>query len=144
MYQYNTVWYWLCVFGHHSQFPVKSVTRGWIWGNLSEVYKVPCNLIYSSPPSFLENFIFFPKISVPFPSSPLDNLSYSPNIIEQMILLPLTLFSMWYSSQKPLNYLPLFTTWNSFPKDLINSPPPRGGEWGTLHTPVILWKMLPW
>ena len=53
---------------------------------------------YSSPTPFFRILIFFPKISVPFPSSPLDNLPCSLNIIEQMILLPLTLFYTWYSS----------------------------------------------
>ena len=57
------------------------------------VYKVPSNLIFF-PNLKLKNLIFFLKISVPFPSSPLDNLPYILNIIEQMILLlPLTLFS---------------------------------------------------
>ena len=64
----------------------------------AEVNKVPCSLI------------FFPRISVPFPSSKLDNLPYSLDIKEQMILLFLTLFYMLYSTQKSLNYLPLFTT----------------------------------
>ena len=66
--------------------------------------KCPANW-YSSPPSFLKDLIFFLKISVPFPSSPLDNLPYRLNITEQMILLPFGLFFTWYSSQKPLNYL---------------------------------------
>ena len=26
--------------------------------------------------------------------------------------------------------------------DLINSPPPRGGEWGTLYTPQQFWERL--
>ena len=122
--------------------------------HISGVYKVLCNLIFFPIIVFL-NLIFFPKISVPFPSSPLDNLPYSLNIKEQIditIILPLTLFSTWYSSQKPLNYLPLFTTWNS--SRLINFPPPqdrlglslarglvvRGGEWWTLYTPA--WYLL--
>ena len=48
--------------------------------------------IYSNQ-SILKFSIFFPKISVPFSFFLLDNLPYSLNIIEQMILLPLTLFS---------------------------------------------------
>ena len=101
------------------------------------VYKVPYYLIFFPIPIF-KILIFFPKISVPFPSFPLDNVPYSLNIIEQMILLPLTLFSTWYSSQKPLNSLPLFTTWNSSPKDLINFHPPPGVGNEELYTP--LWK----
>ena len=58
----------------------------------SGVYKVPYNLIFFPTPIF-EILIFFTKISVPFPSSPLDKLPYSLNIKEQMILLPLTLYS---------------------------------------------------
>ena len=84
---------------------------------------------YSSPPPFFKLLISFPKILVPFPSSPQDNLPYSLKNIEQMILFPLTLFSAWYSSKTPLNYPSLFTTWNSSPKDLINF------KWGTLYTP---------
>ena len=88
---------------------------------------------YSTPPPFLNFLIFFPKISVPLPSSPLDNLPYSLNIIEQ-ILLPLAIFSKWNSPQRPLNSLPLFKTWNSSPKDLIN--------WGnkTLYTPDFFYN----
>ena len=93
--------------------------------NSTGVYVVPCNLIFLPTLIFL-NLIFFCKISVPFPSFLLDNLPYSLNIIEQMILLPLTLFSTWYSTPKPLNYLPLFKTWNSSLKVFINPPPSRG------------------
>ena len=94
---------------------------------------------YSSPTPLFKTLIFFPKMSVPFPSSPLDNLSYSLDIIEQIKLLPLTLFSTWYSSKKPLNFLPLFTTWNSSRKELINFP--RGGEVRNfIHNPVGFWS----
>ena len=64
---------------------------------------------YSSPPQFFNILIFFPKMS----SFTQDNLPYSLNTIEQMILLPLALYSTWYSSKRPLNSLPLYITWNS-------------------------------
>ena len=84
--------------------------------------------------------IFFPKISVPFHSSQLDNLPYSLNIKEQMILLPLTLLLHVIFFQKALK----FTTWNSSPRDLINFPPmPQGGGLGTLYTPVYIIKQNP-
>ena len=89
---------------------------------------------YSSPTPFIKILIFFPKISVPFPSFPIDNLPYSHNIIEQMILLPLTLFYTWSSSQKPLHFLPF---WNSSPKDLINFPLSRGEGNEELYTPLV-------
>ena len=74
--------------------------------HLQRCIKFPA-IWYSSPSSFLENLIFSPKLQ-DFPSSPLDNLTYSLNIKGQMIFLPLTLFfSVWYSTQKPLNYLTL-------------------------------------
>ena len=73
---------------------------------------------FSFPPSYLENLIFFPEIAVPFPSSPLDNPPYNFNILEQMILLPLPLFSMWYSSPGPKAH--------KLPSPLHNFP--KGGE----------------
>ena len=91
------------------------------------MYKVPYNLRFFPTPIIL-SFDFLPQNFSHLPSSSLDNLPHSLYIIEQMILLPLTLFSVWYSSKKPLNSLPLFTTWNSSPKDWINSPPPGGNE----------------
>ena len=91
------------------------------------VYKVPCNLIFF--PTLVLNFlIFFPKISVPFSFSPLDNLPYSLNIIEQMILLPLTLFSTWFSSKKPLKLPSPLNNLKFFPKRFDKFPPPQG--WG--------------
>ena len=101
---------------------------------LAGVYKVPYNLIFF-PTLFFKIFDFLPQISVPFPSSPPDNFPYSLKITELMILLPLILFFTLYFTQKPLNYLPLFTTWNSSPKDLINFPPPGVGN-EELYTPL--------
>ena len=43
------------------------------------MYKVPCNLIFF-PILVYEIYYFIPKISVTLPSSPLDNLPYSPNV----------------------------------------------------------------
>ena len=67
--EYQDVWNFirLCLFQGCKKFPT-------IW--------------FSSPPPIFKFWIFFPKISVPFPSSPLDNLPYSLKIVEQMILIP--------------------------------------------------------
>ena len=57
----------------------------------SGVYNVPCNLIFF-PTLIFEKFYFLPQNFSPLPLFPLDNLPYSLDIIEQMSLLPLTLF----------------------------------------------------
>ena len=92
------------------------------------VYKVIYNLIFFTNPIFLKSWFSFPKFYVHFPYSPLDILSNSLNIIGKIILLPLSLFSTLYSSPQPWYSLPLFATLNSSQTDLINSPPPPGGE----------------
>ena len=78
---------------------------------------------YSSQPHFFFNLDFFPKISVPFPSSSLDILPNSLNIIGKMILLPFFHFIFFPTAlifPSPLrNLIPS-------PTDLMNSPPPRG------------------
>ena len=75
------------------------------WTSLLKVnaglYIVPYNFIFFPIPSFFFFLIFFPKICVPFPLTQLYILPNSLNIIGKMILLPLSLFSMLYSSPQP-------------------------------------------
>ena len=83
-------------------------TSGKLWlrqGIQARVYKVPNNLIFFPIPIDIPS-----KLSVPFPSSSLDILPNSLNIIGKMILLPLSLFSTLYSSSQPCYPLPLVTT----------------------------------
>ena len=93
------------------------------------LYKVQYNLIVYPPPNcFLKILIFFPKTYLPFPSSPLDILPRSLNIIGKMILLPLSISFTVYSSPQPGHSLPgpSSKTWYSSSTDLINSP--KGGR----------------
>ena len=64
-------------------------------GFLQGCIKFPTTLYYFSSPLFK----CFPKVSVPFPYSPLDIVHNSLNFIEQMKLLPLSLFSTLESPQ---------------------------------------------
>ena len=95
-------------------------------------YKVPYNLIFFPTP-FLIFLIFFPTISVLFPSSPLDNLPYSLNIIEQMILLPLTPFFHVIFSPEALKFPSPIHSLIFFPKG-IDKLPPRREEF---YTPLL-------
>ena len=96
-------------------------------------YKVPCNFIFF-PTLIFKIFDFLPQKFSPLPLwlFPTRNLPYSLIIIEQMILLPLPIFSRVILPKSP--YLPLFTPWNSSPKDLINEEWGTN-QWGTLYTP---------
>ena len=86
-------------------------------------------LWYSSPPSFFKIFIFFPKNSVPFPSSQLDNLPYSLNIIHRTddITTPYPFFHVIFSPKALKLPSPLHNL-KFFPKTFDKLPPPQG--WG--------------
>ena len=90
--------------------------------------------LYSSPPQFFKNLNFLPWNFRPLPLFPTLN---SLNIIRKITLLPLSLFSTLYSSPQPWYFLPLFTTWYSFPTDFINSPPPREGIRNFIQPPPV-------
>ena len=92
------------------------------------VYKVTCSLIFFSTLIF-KIFDFLPQNFSPLP--------YSLNIIEQIILLPLTLFSTWYSSQKALKLPSPLHNLKFFPKRFNKlTPPPGVGNW-ELYTPLL-------
>ena len=95
---------------------------------------------YSSPPQFLNFLIFFPKISVPCPSSLLDNHPYSLNIIEQMILFPPILFFHVIFFPKALKFSYPLKNLKFFPKGFDNLPPPRGPPGGGEELYIPLWK----
>ena len=82
--------------------------------------------------------IFLPKISVPFPKSPLDNLPYTLNIIEQMILIPLTLFFHVIFFPKALKLPSPLHNLKFFPKGFDKLPPPPGVGNEELYTPPVM------
>ena len=92
------------------------------------VYKVPYDLIFFPTPIF-RIFISFLIISVSFPSSPLENIPYSLNIIDQMILLPLILFFHVIFFPKVLKYTFPVHNLKFFPKHFM------GGN-KELYTPL--------
>ena len=76
-----------------------TITQGYI--------KFPA-IWYSTPPPFFKILIFFPKMSVPFLSSTIDNLTCSLNIIEKNYI----------TSPCPFFHVIFFTKARKFPSPL--------------------------
>ena len=80
---------------------------------------VPYILIFF-PHSIFENLYFLIQNFRLLPISPLDILPNSLNIVGKMIMLPLSLSSLLYSSARPWYFLPPLHNLVSFPTDVLH------------------------